>query len=160
MSQKFAMKAVPFLAFGLLLGVLPSCSKEKQESATGSAPATAPVVTMKEPDSAPVQAPSNNGSVTVRARFDGYAARVAKGLWQPVPLTAEVANFGLITPLESISAESGLVVEGGPEGLAVGTSAGTLQTTDGRPLLAGREYSFSFSKGADAIWSVEIKPAP
>jgi hypothetical protein len=115
---------------------------------------------MKEPDSAPVQAPSNNGSVTVRARFDGYAARVAKGLWQPVPLTAEVANFGLITPLESISAESGLVVEGGPEGLAVGTSAGTLQTTDGRPLLAGREYSFSFSKGADAIWSVEIKPAP
>ena len=160
MSLKFAMKAVPFLACGLLLGVAPSCSKEKQEAAAAPTPATAPVVTMKEPGDEAVPAPSSTGTVTVRARFDGYAARVAKGLWQPVPLTAEVANFGLITPLESISAGSGLVVEGGPEGLAVGTPAGTLQTTDGRPLLAGREYSFSFSKGADAIWSVEIKPAP
>jgi len=160
MSLKFAMKAVPFLACGLLLGVAPSCSKEKQEAASVPTPATSPVVTMKEPGEEAVPTPSSTGTVTVRARFDGYAARVAKGLWQPVPLTAEVANFGLITPLESISAGSGLVVEGGPEGLAVGTPGGTLQTTDGRPLLAGREYSFSFTKGAKPIWSVEIKPAP
>ena len=112
MSLNFAMKAVPFLACGLLLGFAPSCSKEKQEAAAAPTPATAPVVTMKEPGDEAVPAPTSTGTVTVRARFDGYAARVAKGLWQPVPLTAEVANFGLITPLEPISAGSGLVVEG------------------------------------------------
>lgn len=160
MSQKLTRQTVPFLACGLVLWLSPSCSKEKQEAATTSAPASAPVVAMKEPVAEESASASSTAAVTVRARFDGYAARVAKGLWQPVPLATEIANFGLITPLEAISAGTGLVVEGGPEGLAVGTPAGTLQTTDGFPLLAGKEYSFSFSKGADAIWSVEIKPAP
>jgi len=53
-----------------------------------------------------------------------------------------------------------LVVEGGPEGLGVGTPAGTLQTADGRPLVAGREYAFAFSKGAGEVWAVEITPVP
>ena len=160
MSRKFAKKTVAFLVCGVVLLNVPSCSKEKGEAVVVSAPESAPAVSMKEPGEVAVPVPAATGAVTVRARFDGYAARVAKGLWQPVPLTAEVANFGLITPLEPISAGSGLVVEGGPEGLAVGTPAGTLQTTDGRPLLAGREYSFVFSKGAGAVWAVEITAAP
>lgn len=113
---------------------------------------------MKEPNEGAV--PAATGAVKVRARFDGYAARVAKGLWQPVKVAEEVANFGLITPLEAIPVGSGLVIDGGPDGLAVGTPAGTLQTVEGRPLLAGREYSFAFSKGSGDVWAVEITAVP
>lgn len=156
------------LVWGIVLLVVPSCSKKKEEAAKVSVPESAPAVTMKEPvaSEVPVPAatevpvPAATGVVTVRARFDGYAARVAKGLWQPVRLTTAVANFGLITPLETVPAGSGLIVDGGPAGLAVGTPTGTLQTTDGRPLVTGREYAFAFSKAAGEIWAVAITAVP
>jgi len=174
MSQKFMNGGSAVIAAGLLLWVS-GCSKEKEESAAPSAPATEPVpaVTMKEPEpaaatpAAPAEpaaktapAPAASGdAVVVRARFDGYAARVSKNLWQPVPLTAQVANFALLVPQEALPAGSGLVEEGGPESLAVGTVSGMIKTTEGRPLVAGQSYRFSFRKSGD-LWSVEVTHAP
>lgn len=173
MSQKILRDGVALLGCGVMFLSVSSCSKDKEGAVAvvpagdmaapiSGAPATegAPAVGMKEPGEVLAPLATATGVVKVRARFDGYAARVSKGLWQPVRLAPEVANFGLITPMEAVSASSGLVVEGGPEGLAVGTPAGTLQTVDGRPLLAGREYAFAFSKGAGEIWSVEITVMP
>ena len=163
---------------GLLLWVS-SCSKEKEETPAPAAPPptptaeASPAATMKEPAPAaavaaapstpapatqPAPAAPSGDAVSVRARFDGYAARVSANLWQPIPLTTDVANFALLIPQETLSTSSGLVVEGGPGSLAVGTVSGMLKTTDGRPLIPGQEYTFSFRK-ADAIWSVEITAA-
>ena len=150
------------LGCGMVFLGVSGCSKEKEGASAAAVPAMegAPAVSMKEPGEVVAPLATTTGVVKVRARFDGYAARVSKGLWQPGRLAPEVANFGLITPMVAVSASSGLVLEGGPEGLAVGTPAGTLQTVDGRPLLAGQEYAFAFSKGAGEIWSVEITEKP
>lgn len=173
MSNKFMNGGSAVIAAGLLLWVS-GCSKEKEESAAPSAPAAEPVpaVTMKEPEpvaapaapaepaAKPAPAPAASGdAVVVRARFDGYAARVSKNLWQPVPLTAQVANFALLVPQETLPAGSGLMEEGGPESLAVGTASGMIKTTEGRPLVAGQSYRFAFRKSGD-VWSVEVTPAP
>jgi hypothetical protein len=157
MSYQFAFKGLGMLSCAAILLMVPSCSKEKEAAVTPPSDA-APAMSMKEPSE--VAAPAKSGGATVRARFDGYAARVSKGLWQPVPLATDVANFGLITPVEAIPAGSGLQVEGGPEGLAVGTPAGTLQTAEGQPLVAGQEYVFAFSKGEGDIWSVSVTAVP
>ena len=171
MSQKFMKWKSPLLAAGLLVMVA-SCSKEKEAAPAPAAPSaeSSPAVTMKEPEAAtapaaptapatsaakPAPVAPSGDVVAVRARFDGYSARVSANLWQPIPLTKEVANFALLIPQETLSTSSGLVVEGGPGSLAVGTVSGMLKTTDGRPLIPGQEYTFAFRK-ADAIWSVEI----
>lgn len=168
MIKKFMKWKSPWLATGLLLMVA-SCSKEKEATPAPAAPSaeSSPAVTMKEPEAATAPATSaaepaptapSGDAVAVRARFDGYSARVSANLWQPIPLTKDVANFALLIPQETLSTSSGLVVEGGPGSLAVGTVSGMLKTTDGRPLIPGQEYTFSFRK-ADAIWSVEITAA-
>ncbi len=171
MIKKFMKWKSPWLATGLLLMVA-SCSKEKEATPAPAAPSaeSSPAVTMKEPEAAtapaaptapatsaaePAPIAPSGDAVAVRARFDGYSARVSANLWQPIPLTKDVANFALLIPQETLSTSSGLVVEGGPGSLAVGTVSGMLKTSEGRPLIPGQEYTFSFRK-ADAIWSVEI----
>jgi hypothetical protein len=171
MSQKFMIWKSALMVAGLLLWVS-SCSKENEATPAPAAPTaeSSPAVTMKEPEAAtapaspkapatsaaePAPVASSGDAIAVRARFDGYSARVSANLWQPIPLTKDVANFALLIPQETLAANSGLVVEGGPGSLAVGTVSGMLKTTDGRPLIPGQEYTFSFRK-ADAIWSVEI----
>jgi hypothetical protein len=179
MNKTFAKWNAALFAVGLALLMVSGCSKEKKEDDAVVAPPATPAVeqtpapvpeatpAMKEPvevapkgPTVPATKPAAvGGAATVRARFDGYAARVSKNLWQPVLLAAEVANYALISPLESVSAGSGLVVEGGPENLALGTVSGMLKTAEGRPLLAGQEYTFTFRKDTGDLWSVDITPA-
>ena len=176
MREKFVNRKIAVLAAGWMLLFVSACSKEKEEAAKPAAtpaPAAeqAPAPAEKEPAAAtpaapaeasakPAPQPAAAGAATsVRARFDGYANRVSKSLWQAVPLAEKPANFALIAPLESVAPASGLVVEGGPENLALGTASGMLKTADGRPLVAGQEYSFAFRKAEGDVWAVEITAA-
>lgn len=170
-------KASRVLAGVAWVGMLSSCGEKGEKASPAPAPDAAPAaagaaakpaasVAMKEPEAAvekPVasaSASASAGAVVVKARFDGYQAQVARGLWQPVMLGETAVQYALVSPLEAVPAGSGLVEEGGAENLALGLESGALRAADGKPLVAGGVYEFRFSKAAGAAgWSLEVTPA-
>jgi hypothetical protein len=158
-------------------GMLGSCGEKKPE-AVSAAPSgeavkapvpEATVAAMKEPEAPvvtaaaavpPAAAAAGGGAVVVKARFEGYQAQAARSLWQPVMLGEAAVQYALLSPLEPVSTESGLVVAGGAENLALGLEGGALRTAEGKPLGAGQVYEFRFSRATGAaVWTVEVSPA-
>ncbi len=147
---------------------LAGCSKEKEEEPAAPAPAgdQASGLKLELPEAEPTaaapaevasSAPEKQG--VVRARFDGYAPRVANSLWQTVPLTEKVTQCALVTPTAPVPAGLAALKAGGPENIALATDGLLLETGTGRPLVVGREYDFAFSQEGTA-WKVAISRAP
>ena len=148
------------------MAALAGCSKKEEASAdAGPASAAPAAVEMKEPgeSAAPSGEPKTatapaTGSAAFLARFDGYSARVAGNMWQPVALAAaeQVATFALIAPQEPIPQNAGLTNPDGAENLALGIPTSMMRTAEGFPLQVGGVYSFAFTKGEEVLWSVLV----
>lgn len=169
MTQKMALNwKWTWLAAALALA---GCSKEKTEE-TPAAAAPPPAVekapgplTIEEtpqpsaPDAVATAPAAAQRSGAVRARFDGYTQRVARNLWQTVPLTQQAAQYALLVPTAPVPEGAASLQAGGPENIALATEGALLKTGDGRPLVVGQEYEFVFTQDAAGVWSVAITRA-
>ncbi len=141
------------------------CSKEKTDDADTSAKTPTPAAAPEAGKSAEpatesaAAAPASQQAGTLRARFDGYAPRIASGLWHPVPLTAKPAQYALLVPTAPIPAGLAGLQADGPENIAVATEGLLMETGERRPLVVGREYDFVFTQDGE-LWKAAITRAP
>lgn len=142
---------------------LAGCSKKAPDDSgatTSQFPDTAPgLMESADKPAAEATAPLSQADGVIRARFDGYARRVAGSLWQTVFTTGNIGQYALLVPTKPVPEGAAGLQADGPENIAVATEGLLMETAENRPLVVGREYDFVFSRNG-GFWSVEIARAP